>query len=243
MCESYKTFIQWSRSERNLSGIVPCFPSPPSSGGAQRPSSRERCAALPAPREPHDLTHHVCSAGTGPPPYPRLHSVVGSGSALMGSVAEQLAEKGIHADRDGLHLMPPDQLQQSVALQEECREFLSKTKQFNEIVADFITVMEGKSKARPPTAPQKMNNLQPTPTARATADKHRSLLHTGHRVTAGTPTAPQPNTRTGRRPDTHTDTHTHTDTRAHTGPEADTGARPISGRAAALASPALAPCP
>ena len=31
----------------------------------------------------------------------------------MGSVAEQLAEKGIHADRDGLHLMPPDQLQQS----------------------------------------------------------------------------------------------------------------------------------
>ena len=121
----------------------------------------------------------------------------------MGSVAEQLAEKGIHADRDGLHLMPPDQLQQSVALQEECREFLSKTKQFNEIVADFITVMEGKSKVRPPTGPQ-------------------------------------PNTRTGRRPDTHTDTHTHTDTRAHTGPEADTGARPISGRAAALASPALA---
>ena len=64
----------------------------------------------------------------------------------MGSVAEQLAEKGIHADRDGLHLMPPDQLGQSVALQEECREFLSKTKQFNEIVADFITVMEAKSK-------------------------------------------------------------------------------------------------
>ena len=166
----------------------------------------------------------------------------------MGSVAEQLAEKGIHADRDGLHLMPPDQLQQSVALQEECREFLSKTKQFNEIVADFITVMEGKSKARPPTAPQKMDNLQPTPTARATADKHRSLLHTGHRVTAGTPTAPQPNARTGRRPGTHTDTHTHshtdsrahTDIRAHTGPEADTCARPISGRAAALASPALA---
>ena len=124
----------------------------------------------------------------------------------MGSVAEQLAEKGIHADRDGLHLMPPDQLQQSVALQEECREFLSKTKQFNEIVADFITVMEGKSKARPPIAPQ-------------------------------------PNTRTGRRPDTHTDTHTHTDARAHTGPEADTGARPISRRAAALASPALALCP
>ena len=64
----------------------------------------------------------------------------------MSSVADALAEKGIHADRDGLHLMPPEQLQQSVALQEECKEFLSKTKQFNEIVADFITVMEGKSK-------------------------------------------------------------------------------------------------
>ena len=66
----------------------------------------------------------------------------------MSSVADALAEKGIHADRDGLHLLPPEQLQQSVALQEECKEFLSKTKQFNEIVADFITVMEGKSKVR-----------------------------------------------------------------------------------------------
>ena len=120
--------------------------------------------------------------------------------ARMQSILEQ---KGIHADRDGLHLLPPDQLAQSQQLQSETKEFLEKTKAFNEIVADFITVMEGKSKARPPTAPQ-------------------------------------PNTRTGRRPDTHTDTHTHTDARAHTGPEADTGARPISRRAAALASPALA---
>ena len=71
----------------------------------------------------------------------------------MSSVADALAEKGIHADRDGLHLMPPEQLQQSVALQEECKEFLSKTKQFNEIVADFITVMEGKSKVAQPTLP------------------------------------------------------------------------------------------
>ena len=71
----------------------------------------------------------------------------------MSSVADALAEKGIHADRDGLHLLPPEQLQQSVALQEECKEFLSKTKQFNEIVADFITVMEGKSKVAPPAAP------------------------------------------------------------------------------------------
>ena len=64
----------------------------------------------------------------------------------MGSVAEQLAEKGIHADRDGLHLLPPDQLAQSQQLQSETKEFLEKTKAFNEIVADFITVMEGKSK-------------------------------------------------------------------------------------------------
>jgi hypothetical protein len=51
--------------------------------------------------------------------------------------------------------MPPDQLGQSVALQEECREFLSKTKQFNEIVADFITVMEAKSKVRRRPHPRK----------------------------------------------------------------------------------------
>ena len=47
---------------------------------------------------------------------------------------------------DGLHLLPPDQLAQSQQLQSETKEFLEKTKAFNEIVADFITVMEGKSK-------------------------------------------------------------------------------------------------
>ena len=61
-------------------------------------------------------------------------------------MAQALSERGIHADCDGLHLLPPDQLQQSAALQDECKEFLSKTKQFNEIVQDFITVMESKSK-------------------------------------------------------------------------------------------------
>lgn len=59
---------------------------------------------------------------------------------------EALAEVGIHTDRDGMHVLPPEQLQQSLTMQEECKEFLSKTKQFNSIVADFITVMEGKSK-------------------------------------------------------------------------------------------------
>lgn len=57
-----------------------------------------------------------------------------------------LSDHGIHPDRDGLHVLPPEQLQQSITMQEECKEFLSKTKQFNAIVADFITVMESKSK-------------------------------------------------------------------------------------------------
>lgn len=57
-----------------------------------------------------------------------------------------LEKAGIHADRDGLHLLPPEQMADSVALQEECKEFLGKTKQFNELVADFISVMESRAK-------------------------------------------------------------------------------------------------
>ena len=64
----------------------------------------------------------------------------------MSSALATLAEAGIHADRDGLHVMPPEMLQGAVAMQEECKEFLSKTKQFNDIVGDFIHVMESKSK-------------------------------------------------------------------------------------------------
>ena len=64
----------------------------------------------------------------------------------MSSVMAALAEQGIHADRDGLHVMPPEMLQGAVSMQEECKEFLSKTKQFNDIVGDFIDVMESKSK-------------------------------------------------------------------------------------------------
>ena len=82
----------------------------------------------------------------------------------MSSVADALVEKGIHADRDGLHLLPPEQLQQSVALQEECKEFISKTKQFNEIVADFITVMEGKSKVLQHACPRPLAFTAPAPT-------------------------------------------------------------------------------
>ena len=62
------------------------------------------------------------------------------------SVIAALAEQGVTADRDGLHVMPPEMLQGAVSMQEECKEFLSKTKQFNDIVGDFIDVMESKSK-------------------------------------------------------------------------------------------------
>ena len=62
------------------------------------------------------------------------------------SAIAALAEHGIHADRDGLHVMPPEQLQGATSMQEECKEFLAKTKQFNDIVGDFIDVMESKSK-------------------------------------------------------------------------------------------------
>ena len=60
----------------------------------------------------------------------------------MSSVAAALAEKGIHADRDGLHLLPPEQLQSSVALQEECKEFLEKITQFNALVQSITQVFE-----------------------------------------------------------------------------------------------------
>jgi len=63
------------------------------------------------------------------------------------AAAQGLLEKaGIHATRDGLHLLPPEQMTASVSLQDETKEFLAKTKSFNEIVADFISVMESRSK-------------------------------------------------------------------------------------------------
>ena len=62
------------------------------------------------------------------------------------SALAALAEQGIHADRDGLHVMPPEVLNNAISMQEECKEFLSKTKQFGDIVGDFIEVMESKSK-------------------------------------------------------------------------------------------------
>eukprot|EP00310_Coccolithus_braarudii_P017377 CAMPEP_0183342200 /NCGR_PEP_ID=MMETSP0164_2-20130417/8357_1 /TAXON_ID=221442 /ORGANISM="Coccolithus pelagicus ssp braarudi, Strain PLY182g" /LENGTH=137 /DNA_ID=CAMNT_0025512715 /DNA_START=23 /DNA_END=436 /DNA_ORIENTATION=+ len=66
-------------------------------------------------------------------------------SATAGASAA-LEKAGIHATRDGLHLLPPEQMADSTALHEECKEFLGWTKQFNEMVADFITTMESRSK-------------------------------------------------------------------------------------------------
>ena len=62
------------------------------------------------------------------------------------SALSALAEQGIHADRDGLHLVPPEDMERSAALQRDSQEFLNKTKQFDELVSDFIHVMESRSK-------------------------------------------------------------------------------------------------
>ena len=62
------------------------------------------------------------------------------------SALSALAEQGIHADRDGLHLVPPEDMERSAALQRDSQEFLNKTKQFDELVSDFIQVMESRSK-------------------------------------------------------------------------------------------------
>eukprot|EP00967_Tisochrysis_lutea_P089753 scaffold127957_cov29-Tisochrysis_lutea.AAC.2 len=64
----------------------------------------------------------------------------------MSAAAAALAEQGIHADKNGLHLLPPEQANEAATLQEECREFLGKTQQFGEIISDFISVMESRAK-------------------------------------------------------------------------------------------------
>ena len=70
---------------------------------------------------------------------------MGAASVTM-SALSALAEQGIHADRDGLHLVPPEDMERSAALQRDSQEFLNKTKQFDELVTDFIQVMESRSK-------------------------------------------------------------------------------------------------
>ena len=70
----------------------------------------------------------------------------GAGEPVTMSALSALAEQGIHADRDGLHLVPPEDMERSAALQRDSQEFLNKTKQFDELVSDLIQVMESRSK-------------------------------------------------------------------------------------------------
>ena len=64
------------------------------------------------------------------------------------SAISALADAGIHADRDGLHVMPPEQLQGAVSMQEECKEFLAKTKQTkDEVVSTIHPGADGGKKA------------------------------------------------------------------------------------------------
>ncbi|KAJ1633206.1 intraflagellar transport protein 20 [Pavlovales sp. CCMP2436] len=50
----------------------------------------------------------------------------------------------LSVEKDGIRLLAPEKLEQATALQEDCSEFLSKTKQFHGIVSDFMQVMEAK---------------------------------------------------------------------------------------------------
>ncbi|KAG8461977.1 hypothetical protein KFE25_013996 [Diacronema lutheri] len=50
----------------------------------------------------------------------------------------------LSVEKDGIRLLPPEKLEQATALQEDCSEFLSKTKQFHQIVTDFMHVMDAK---------------------------------------------------------------------------------------------------
>ena len=45
------------------------------------------------------------------------------------SALSTLAEHGIHADKEGMHLLPPEQMQQSTQLQDECKEWEDKARQ------------------------------------------------------------------------------------------------------------------
>lgn len=53
----------------------------------------------------------------------------------------------LSVEKDGIRLLPPEKLEQATALQEDCTEFLSKTKQFHQIVSEFMGVMDAKQAA------------------------------------------------------------------------------------------------
>lgn len=61
----------------------------------------------------------------------------------MSTAADHLS-----VDKDGsIKLLAPEKLEQAIGLKEDSFEFLSKTKQFHQIVSDFMSVMEAKQAA------------------------------------------------------------------------------------------------
>lgn len=61
----------------------------------------------------------------------------------MSTAADHLS-----VDKDGsIKLLAPEKLEQATGLKEDSFEFLSKTKQFHQIVSDFMSVMEAKQAA------------------------------------------------------------------------------------------------
>lgn len=57
-----------------------------------------------------------------------------------------LDAQGLDVDRDGVHMLPQENIKEANALQEECREFMTKTGQFNSIVQDYISVVDVQAK-------------------------------------------------------------------------------------------------
>mmetsp|Transcript_16673 Transcript_16673/g.43194 ORF Transcript_16673/g.43194 Transcript_16673/m.43194 type:complete len:130 (-) Transcript_16673:309-698(-) len=54
------------------------------------------------------------------------------------------AKDHLSVEKDGIRLLPPDKLEQATAMQEDCNVFISKSKQFHEIVTEFMQVMDAK---------------------------------------------------------------------------------------------------
>jgi intraflagellar transport protein 20 len=50
----------------------------------------------------------------------------------------------LSVEKDGIRLLAPEKLEQATMLQEDCSAFVSKTKQFHQIVTDFMQVMDAK---------------------------------------------------------------------------------------------------
>ena len=54
------------------------------------------------------------------------------------------AKDHLSVEKDGIRLLPPEKLEQAQALQEDCNEFITKAKTFQDIVTEFMQVMDAK---------------------------------------------------------------------------------------------------